>query len=87
ISKNFPSYNTDIGTPFLYVSSTDTAQIQENSSYSSSWGRMLIVQRINKDSAQMQEESSSSSSWGRMLIVQASTKILKHRCNRARSNE
>ncbi|KAL2733865.1 hypothetical protein V1478_002337 [Vespula squamosa] len=64
-----------------------TAQIQENSSYSSSWGRMLIVQRINKDSAQMQEESSSSSSWGRMLIVQASTKILKHRCNRARSNE
>ncbi|KAL2720523.1 hypothetical protein V1478_010099 [Vespula squamosa] len=37
--------------------------------------------------AQMKEESSSSSSSGRMLVVQASTKILKHRCNRARSNE
>ncbi|KAL2738749.1 hypothetical protein V1478_001315 [Vespula squamosa] len=47
---------------------------------SSSWGRMLIVQRIDKGSAQIKEESSSSSSWGRMLIVQSSTKIL--RCRR-----
>ncbi|KAL2722505.1 hypothetical protein V1478_009368 [Vespula squamosa] len=53
-----------------------TAHVQEKSSSSSSWGRMLLVQRINKGSEQMQEESSFSSSWGRMLIVQASTKIL-----------
>nr|KAF7401910.1 hypothetical protein H0235_015246 [Vespula pensylvanica] len=57
------------------------------SAYLSSLDRMLIVQRINKDSVQIKEESSSSSSWGRMPIVQASTKILKHHCNRARSNE
>ncbi|KAL2715653.1 LOW QUALITY PROTEIN: hypothetical protein V1478_015351 [Vespula squamosa] len=58
---------------FYYIIS---AHVQEKSSSSSSWGRMLLVQRINKGSEQMQEESSFSSSWGRMLIVQASTKIL-----------